>query len=184
MIITIVIAIVFIALMFAPIGQGISKFLVGDELTFKSDWGLPQFFSGISNALDWSITGAPYELNMAEIEVYSQTTKSTNKELLDNSKNSIIKVSKLEKPSLGSLGVKTHTNKIMGIDVELQIFLTCSAISENEIKPVSGIPKRVEETLKPDINPTLKPSLLLSKINQFPVAVDGFSSINAGLNPV
>jgi hypothetical protein len=35
MIITIIIAIVFIALMFAPIGQGIAKFLVGDELTLN-----------------------------------------------------------------------------------------------------------------------------------------------------
>ena len=73
MIITIIIAIVFIALMFAPVGQGIAKFLVGDELTFKSDWGLPQFFGGISNALDWSITGLPYELNMAEIEQVGTT---------------------------------------------------------------------------------------------------------------
>jgi hypothetical protein len=56
-------------------------------------------------------------LNMAEIEVYSQTTKSTNKELLDNNKNSIIKVSKLEKPSLGSLGIKTDVNEIMGLDI-------------------------------------------------------------------
>ena len=46
--------------------------------------------------------GLIFLLNMAEIEVYSQTTKSTNKEPLDNNKNSIIKVSKLEKPSLGS----------------------------------------------------------------------------------
>ena len=56
-------------------------------------------------------------LNIAEIEVYSQTTKSTNKELLDNNKNSIIKVSKLEKPSLGSLGIKTDVNEIMGLDI-------------------------------------------------------------------
>ena len=56
-------------------------------------------------------------LNMAEIEVYSQTTKSTNKEPLDNNKNSIIKVSKLEKPSLGSLGIKTDINEIMGLDI-------------------------------------------------------------------
>ena len=56
-------------------------------------------------------------LNMAEIEVYSQTTKSTNKEPLDNNKNSIVKVSKLEKPSLGSLGIKTDVNEIMGLDI-------------------------------------------------------------------
>ena len=61
--------------------------------------------------------GLIFLLNMAEIEVYSQTTKSTNKEPLDNNKNSIIKVSKLEKPSLGSLGIKTDVNKIMGLDI-------------------------------------------------------------------
>ena len=61
--------------------------------------------------------GLIFLLNMAEIEVYSQTTKSTNKELLDNNKNPIIKVSKLEKPSLGSLGIKTDVNEIMGLDI-------------------------------------------------------------------
>ena len=61
--------------------------------------------------------GLVFLINMAEIEVYSQTTKSTNKELLDNNKNSIIKVSKLEKPSLGSLGIKTDVNEIMGLDI-------------------------------------------------------------------
>ncbi len=61
--------------------------------------------------------GLIFLLNMAEIEVYSQTTKSTNKEPLDNNKNSIIKVSKLEKPSLGSLGIKTDVNEIMGLDI-------------------------------------------------------------------
>ena len=60
--------------------------------------------------------GLIFLLNIAEIEVYSQT-KSNNKELLDNNKNSIIKVSKLEKPSLGSLGIKTDVNKIMGLDI-------------------------------------------------------------------
>ncbi len=61
--------------------------------------------------------GLIFLLNMADIEVYSQTTKSTNKEPLDNNKNSIIKVSKLEKPSLGSLGIKTDVNEIMGLDI-------------------------------------------------------------------
>ena len=61
--------------------------------------------------------GLIFLLNMAEIEVYSQTTNSTNKEPLDNNKNSIIKVSKLEKPSLGSLGIKTDVNEIMGLDI-------------------------------------------------------------------
>ncbi len=61
--------------------------------------------------------GLIFLLNMAEIEVYSQTTKSINKEPLDNNKNSIIRVSKLEKPSLGSLGIKTDVNEIMGLDI-------------------------------------------------------------------
>ena len=61
--------------------------------------------------------GLIFLLNMAESQVYAQTTKSTNKELLDNNKNSIIKVSKLEKPSLGSLGIKTDVNEIMGLDI-------------------------------------------------------------------
>ena len=61
--------------------------------------------------------GLVFLINMAEIEVYSQTTKSTNKELLENNKNPIIKVSKLEKPSLGSLGIKTDVNEIMGLDI-------------------------------------------------------------------
>ena len=53
-------------------------------------------------------------------------------------------------------------SKIIGIDVELQIFLTWSAISENEIKPVSGIPSLVDETLKPDIKPISKPSFSIN----------------------
>ena len=61
--------------------------------------------------------GLIFLLNMAEIQVYAQTTKSINKELLDNNKNSTIRVSKLEKPSLGSLGIKTEVNEIMGLDI-------------------------------------------------------------------
>ena len=54
---------------------------------------------------------------MIEIEAYSETTKSIKKEFLESNKNSNIKVSKLEKPSLGSLGIKTDINKIMGLDI-------------------------------------------------------------------
>ena len=61
--------------------------------------------------------GLIFLMNMVEIEGYSQTTNTSNKELLDSNKNSSIKVSKLEKPSLGSLGIKTDANKIMGLDV-------------------------------------------------------------------
>ena len=56
-------------------------------------------------------------LSLAKIEAYSETNKSIKKELLENNKNSSIKVSKLEKPSLGSLGIKTDINKIMGLDI-------------------------------------------------------------------
>ncbi len=61
--------------------------------------------------------GLIFLMNMVEIDGYSQTTNSPNNELLDSNKNSSIKVSKLEKPSLGSLGIKTDANKIMGLDV-------------------------------------------------------------------
>ncbi len=54
---------------------------------------------------------------MTEIKAYSETTKSIKKELLESNKNSSIKVSKLEKPSLGSLGIKTDVNKIMGLNI-------------------------------------------------------------------
>ena len=56
-------------------------------------------------------------LGMTEIEAYSQNTKSIKTELLEGSKNSNIKVSKLKKTSLGSLGVSTDANKIMGLDI-------------------------------------------------------------------
>ena len=65
--------------------------------------------------------GLIFLFNMAETQVYARTTKSTNKEPLDNNKNSIIKVSKLEKPSLGSLGIKTDVNEIMGLDIWTQM---------------------------------------------------------------
>ena len=39
--------------MFSSFGAGLAGFLVGDELTFKADWGLPQFFNGVENKLHW-----------------------------------------------------------------------------------------------------------------------------------
>jgi len=39
--------------MFSSIGAGFAGFLVGDEITFKADWGLPQLFHGIENKLHW-----------------------------------------------------------------------------------------------------------------------------------
>ena len=54
---------------------------------------------------------------MTAIEAYSETNKLIKKEILESNKNSNIKVSQLDKPSLGSLGVKTDVNKIMGLDI-------------------------------------------------------------------
>ncbi len=56
-------------------------------------------------------------LSVIEIEAYSQNTKSIKKELLESRNNSNIKVSKLKKTSLGSLGITTDANKLMGIDI-------------------------------------------------------------------
>ena len=55
--------------------------------------------------------------SMTAIEAYSETNKLIKKEILESNKNSNIKVSQLDKPSLGSLGVKTDVNKIMGLDI-------------------------------------------------------------------
>ena len=56
-------------------------------------------------------------LNVTDIEAYSQNTKSTKTDILESNKNSNIKVSKLQKTSLGALGITTHANKIMGLDI-------------------------------------------------------------------
>ena len=44
-------------------------------------------------------------------------TNFTNKEVSSNNVNAEIKVSKLAKPSLGSLGVKTEVNNLMGLNI-------------------------------------------------------------------
>ena len=44
-------------------------------------------------------------------------TNSLNKELSLNKENTEIKVSKLAKPSLGSLGIKTNVNNLMGLNI-------------------------------------------------------------------
>jgi len=56
-------------------------------------------------------------LNMVEIEVFSQNTKSVKTELLEKNKSPSIKVTKLKKTSLGSLGITTDANKILGLDI-------------------------------------------------------------------
>ncbi len=56
-------------------------------------------------------------LSVIEIEAFSQNTKSIKTDLLESRNNSYIKVSKLKKTSLGSLGITTDANKIMGIDI-------------------------------------------------------------------
>ena len=43
--------------------------------------------------------------------------KNFNKEVSSNKVNGEIKVSKLAKPSLGSLGVKTEVNNLMGLNI-------------------------------------------------------------------
>ena len=40
--------------MFSSVGLGLSNFLVGDEIVFKADWGVPQFFDGVNNKLYWN----------------------------------------------------------------------------------------------------------------------------------
>ena len=52
-ILNVVVVLLIVLLMFSSIGAGFAGFLVGDEITFKADWGLPQLFHGIENKLDW-----------------------------------------------------------------------------------------------------------------------------------
>ena len=56
-------------------------------------------------------------VSVFSIEAYSQTTKSIKKEFSTSDKNSNIKVSKLKKPSLGSLGINTDVNNLIGLDI-------------------------------------------------------------------
>ena len=52
-ILNVVIVLLVVLIMFSSIGAGFAGFLVGDEITFKADWGLPQLFHGIENKLHW-----------------------------------------------------------------------------------------------------------------------------------
>ena len=49
--------------------------------------------------------------------VFSQNTKSSQDKVNSSIVNNSIEVSTLEKPSLGSIGIKTEVNKMMGLDV-------------------------------------------------------------------
>ncbi len=53
-ILNIVIVLLVVVLMFSSIGLGLSNLLVGDEIIFKADWGVPQFFDGVKNKLYWN----------------------------------------------------------------------------------------------------------------------------------
>ena len=52
-ILNVVVVLLVVLIMFSSVGAGFAGFLVGDEITFKADWGLPQLFHGIENKLDW-----------------------------------------------------------------------------------------------------------------------------------
>ena len=52
-ILNVVVVLLVVLIMFSSIGAGFAGFLVGDEITFKADWGLPQLFHGIDNKLNW-----------------------------------------------------------------------------------------------------------------------------------
>ena len=63
--------------MFMPLGIAISDFLLGNELFYKADWGLPQFFNGIQNKLDWNYSGSPFSLSYPEA-IQAGTSTFTN----------------------------------------------------------------------------------------------------------
>ena len=53
-ILNVIVVLLVVVLMFSSVGLGLSNFLVGDEIVFKADWGVPQFFDGINNKLYWN----------------------------------------------------------------------------------------------------------------------------------
>ena len=62
-----------VILMFMPIGQSIGEFLEGDEIFYKADWGIPQYFTGIANKFDINFSGSPYELSYPKIVQVGET---------------------------------------------------------------------------------------------------------------
>jgi len=53
-ILNVIVVLLVVVLMFSSVGLGLSNFLVGDEIVFKADWGVPQFFDGVNNKLYWN----------------------------------------------------------------------------------------------------------------------------------
>ena len=53
-ILNVIVVLLVVILMFSSVGLGLSNFLVGDEIVFKADWGVPQFFDGVNNKLYWN----------------------------------------------------------------------------------------------------------------------------------
>ena len=53
-ILNVIIVLLVVVLMFSSVGLALSNFLVGDEIVFKADWGIPQFFDGVNNKLYWN----------------------------------------------------------------------------------------------------------------------------------
>ena len=62
-----------VILMFMPLGNKIGSFLEGDEIFYKADWGIPQYFTGIANKFDMSFSGAPYEISYPKIVQVGET---------------------------------------------------------------------------------------------------------------
>lgn len=62
--------------LFLPFGTSVVDFLLGDELFFKADWGIPQFFDGIQNKLNWELSGSPFTLSYPEA-IQAGTSKFT-----------------------------------------------------------------------------------------------------------
>ena len=53
-ILNVIVVLLVVVLMFSSVGLALSNFLVGDEIVFKADWGIPQFFDGVNNKLFWN----------------------------------------------------------------------------------------------------------------------------------
>ena len=53
-ILNVIVVLLVVVLMFSSVGLALSNFLVGDEIVFKADWGIPQFFDGVNNKLYWN----------------------------------------------------------------------------------------------------------------------------------
>lgn len=68
--------ILIVIVMFMPLGESIGNFLEGDEIFYKADWGIPQYFTGIANKFDPSFTGVPYVMSSPKI-IQVRDTKFT-----------------------------------------------------------------------------------------------------------